>query len=400
MPKFSVRRTSATGSRLRRGAPSAAVGLTLAVASTVGLGAVATSSAVAAPAAASVGAAAAPATGVRAAVGRTYTIGPGTNAQDRMKAAMEKLRPGDTLKILPGTYGMDLRPNLTYAKGTQASRITVTAADAAHPPLFVGAVNLSGADWWVLTNIRIQGTISRRDSLTMNSGTGWVATGLEVFGAKQTGAYSNVNIARFDGWPTTSRYVFAYNCVHDGGEVAERAGSMHQIYVTALGDNGNGLIARNTLFGTPQGAAVKIGNGGVADTPGPQKVQIANNTMFYNGEQVLMFARITNNTVRGNLMVGSTRKLSNGDSVGVYLAGLTRGAAGTTANLIQQNYSSNLTRPLFDNGSQAGTYTNGGDNNINAGPRFTSSGCAGLKPADTHAQLYGRYASRSLYVNP
>jgi hypothetical protein len=396
MPTSFIRRSRAgsTGSLFRRCAPSAAVGLTIAVASSVALGGAASATATTPTMAATAA--------VRAATapGTTYTIGPGSNAQTRMQDAMAKLRPGDTLKVLPGTYGMDLRPDLRLAKGTQASRITVTAADPARPPLFLGAVNFSGADWWQLSHLRIQGNFSRRDSLTMNSGTGWTATDLEVFGAKQTGAYSNVNIARFNGWPNASRYIFAFNCVHDAGVEPTRAGSMHEIYVTALGDNGNALIARNTLFNTPQGAAIKIGNGGVADTPGPQKVQIANNTMFYNGTQVLMFARITDNIVRGNLLVGSTRKLSNGDSVGVYLAALTRGATGTQANLIQQNYSSNLTRPLFDNGSQSGTFTNGGDNNVSPGPGFTSGGCGGLRPSDAHAQLYGRYASRSLYTMP
>lgn len=399
MATFFIRRSRArsTGSLFRRCAPSAAVGLTIAVASSVALGGAAaatattpTNSTVAATAA--VPAATAP--------GRTYTIGPGSNAQARMEAAMAKLRPGDALKILPGTYGMDLRPDLRLAKGTQARPITVTAADPARPPLFLGAVNLSGADWWLFNHIRIQGNISRRDTLTINSGTGWKATDLEVFGAKQTGAYSNVNIARFNGWPNTSRYVFAYNCVHDAGVESTRAGSMHDVYVTAVGDNGNALIVRNSLFNSPQGAAIKVGNGGVADTPGPQRVQVANNTMFGNGEQVLMFARITDNVVRGNLFVASTRKLSNGDSVGVYLAGLTRGAAGTRANLIQQNFFSGLTRPLFNNGSQTGTFTNGGDNNVSAGPRFTSTGCSGFRPADAHAQLYGRFASRSMYTNP
>ncbi len=396
MPTFFIRRSRAgsTGSLFRRCAPSAAVGLTIAVASSVAFGGAASATATTPTMAA---AAALPAA---TAPGTTYTIGPGSNAQTRMQTAMAKLRPGDKLRILPGTYGMDLRPDLRLAKGTPTQRITVTAADPARPPLFLGAVNLSGADWWLFNHIRIQGNISRRDSLTINSGTGWKATDLEVFGAKQTGAYSNVNIARFNGWPNTSRYVFAFNCVHDAGVEPTRAGSMHDVYVTAVGDNGNALIARNSLFNSPQGAAIKVGNGGVADTPGPQRVQVANNTMFANGEQVLMFARITDNVVRGNLFVASTRKLSNGDSVGVYLAGLTRGAAGTRANLIQQNFFSGLTRPLFDNGSQAGTFTNGGDNNLSAGPRFNNTGCSGFKPADAHAQLYGRYASRSLYVNP
>lgn len=337
-----------------------------------------------------------------AAAGRVFAIRPGTNAQARMKAAMEALRPGDTLKIYPGTYGLDLRPDLRLARGTQARRITVTAADPAHPPVLLGAVTLDRADWWVVSNLRIQGNLARRDSLTMNSGTGWMVNGLEVTGAARTGAYANVVITRINGWTTPTRWLFVNSCVHGGGVFPEsRRGQLHEIYVTSTGDNAQGLIARNTLFDTPFGAAVKIGNGGVPGAIGPDNVQVANNTMFSNGTQVLLFGRTTGNSVRGNLIVGSTRKLSNGrDTVGIYLNGLTRGPVGTRTNLVQQNDFYNPSYPLYNLGSASGTFRNGGDNNNGAPPAFGSGGCAGLRPTEAHARFYGRYAARNLFTMP
>lgn len=338
-----------------------------------------------------------------AATGHVYDIGPGSNADARLETAMAALRPGDTLRIHPGTYGVDLRPDLRLARGTATAPIVVTASDPANKPLLLGAVKLDQPDYWVLTKLRIQGTISRKDSLTINSGTGWKATELEVTGASATGAYSNVNIARYTGWPIPRKWVFAYNCVHDGGQSPpERTGQLHEVYVTAIGDTQNALIARNIFFNTPFGAAIKIGDGGIHDAPGPDNVQVANNTMYNNGIQVLLFGRTTGHKIEGNLFVKSTRTLTNGrDTVGDYMLNLTRGAAGTYPNLIKQNYYAGATYPIFDNASAGGSFYDGGDNNrYPAGTGFRSAGCSGFVPTDAHAQLYGRYASRSLYVNP
>ncbi len=383
-PLRAVRRTLPRRSALRAGLVALSAS-TLAVATITG----AAGQAAAIPAA------------LPAATGHVYYISPGSYAQQRMAAAMAKLRPGDTLKINPGTYGLDLRPDLRLARGTRSQRIVVTAADPNRPPLLLGAVKLDQPDWWILSHIRIQGNIANRDSLTINSGTGWVASSLEVFGARQTGAYANVVITKYQGYPTPNRFIFVYSCVHDAGHTAARQGQQHDIYVNAVGNTGNALIARNILTGATYGAAIKLGDGGAYNAPGPDNIQVANNTMFYNGEQILLHGRSTGHTIRGNLLVGSTRTLTNGyDTIGIYLSGLTNGASGTRPILVEQNYFSNLTRPLYNQGSQYGTVREAGDDHLYRGPGFASGGCGGLRPTDAHAKYYGRYAQRSLYTVP
>ncbi len=337
-----------------------------------------------------------------AATGHVYYVGPGSDADGRLERAMASLRPGDTLRIQPGTYGVDLRPDTRLSKGTASAPITITAADPAHRPLLVGAVKFDQPTYWVIDHLRVQGTIPNRDSFTINSGTGWRVTNTEVFGAAQTGAYANVVIAKYQGWSMPQKFVFAENCVHDGGHVDARRGQLHEIYVTAVGDSANSLIARNTLYNTPYGAAIKLGDGGIANAPGVDNVQVSNNTMWNNGIQILLFARTTGNKIRGNLFVKSTRTLTNGrDTTGFYLLNVVRGSSGTYPNMIEQNYFASTTFPIFDNRSAPGVLVNRGDNNAYAGiAGITTGGCEGLQPGDAHAKYYGRYTSRSLYVAP
>jgi len=302
--------------------------------------------------------------------------------------AVSVLKAGDTVKIEPGTYTVgSWRPRLGtfghHAIGTAAAPIVVTAADPARPPLLVGSVKLDGPDYWRISNLRVQGTVPTTDTFTVNGGSGWSLMHSEIFGAGATGALANVVVAKLTTMPTN--WTIADNAIHDGGANASQAGKQHEIYCTAVGNAGHALIVRNALYDTPEGAGVKLGNGGLVNSPGISGVQVTDNTLVNNFEQILLHGQVSNNTIAGNLLIRSTRALGNGATVGVYLAGVTG-----RNNLIKNNYLYSVTSPIYDNNS-TGSYLNGGNNTIHADPRFDSATPWTFHPTTTAAQAYGRY---------
>ncbi len=319
--------------------------------------------------------------------GTVYDVSTVTQLND----AVSVLKAGDTVKIEPGVYALgSWRPRLGtfghHAVGTAAAPITFTAADPARPPLLKGALKLDGANYWHLSRLRIQGTVATTDTLTFNGGTGWSLMNSEVFGATQTGAFANVVVAKTSPQPMPTNWVIADNAIHGGGRNASKAGKLHEIYLTAVGDARHGLIVRNSLYDTPEGATVKIGSGGLANSPGISGVQVTDNTMWNNFEQVLLHGKVSDNFVEANLMIRSTRHMGDGNTAGVYLAGVTG-----THNVIRGNYSFSVTRPIYNNDS-TGHFTDGGKNKTGADPRFDATTVAGFHPRAAAAKAYGRYA--------
>lgn len=314
----------------------------------------------------------------------------------QLEQQLPLLQAGDTLAVEPGTYDVGLlRPRLgTFghtAEGTPTAPITLTAADPANPPLIQGSVKLDDANYWTLSHLRIQGTLANTDTLTFNGGTGWSLLDSEVFGARQTGGHANVVVAKIGSWPMPTNWTIADNAIHDAGADATRPGTQHEIYLTAVGNTGRGLIVRNLLYNTPEGATVKIGNGGLANSPGISGVQVADNTMYCNFEQVLLHGNVSNNTVTDNLMVLSTRAMGDGGTVGVYLAGVTG-----TNNLIKGNYYYAITKPIF-NLASTGSFTDGGDNRIRGNPQFDRTASPYFHPRTVPARAYGRYAATNAW---
>ncbi len=424
MPLSTTRRRPAPAGASAHRRRSPAVAAALAVAASVALGGAAAVAqpATAAPQAA-VPAAAVPAAAVPAAAGqaagvgtldapaavraavapRTYTFGPGANTGVRLMNAMKALRAGDTLKILPGTYGVGVvRPDLRASKGTATRPVTIIAADVHRPPLLVGQFVFDDADYWRFGSLRLQGNIAKRDTLTMDSGVGWKVVNSEVFGAANTDAFANVVITKIGARRVPAKFQLVGNCIHDGGNApASARGSLHQVYVNAVGDTQGGLIARNIIRNSPYGAGVKLGNGGATDAPGPERVQVANNTFYNNGQSVLLHGRVRGNIVRGNLSVVTTIKLTNGrDTVGVYLNALTRGRTGTATNSGQQNWFYSSSIPIFNQRSASGTFSTGADNYRRPNPVLHQGGCSSWAPALQAAKPYGKYAPTNYYYAP
>ncbi len=314
----------------------------------------------------------------------------------QIKADVDVLKAGDSVLVAPGTYDMGRgetggvwRPRLgTFghrALGTPTAPIVFTAADPAHAPLLTGSIKLDGANYWRLSHLRVQGTVRTTDTLTFNGGTGWSLTDSEVFGARATGALANVVVSKVTfGMPTN--WTIAHDAIHDGGAVAAKAGMQHEIYLTAVGNAGHAVIRNNALYNTSEGAAVKIGNGGLANAPGISGVSVVNNTMYANFEQVVLHGAVSNNLIQRNLMVLSTRRQGNGNTVGVYVHQL----AGAN-NVIRDNYLSAVTTPIYASPGSSG-FRDGGGNIRSVDPRFDHVLAWSFHPGTAAARAYGRWA--------
>lgn len=310
----------------------------------------------------------------------------------QLEKIVTTLHPGDVVQLKPGTYDVgSWRPQLTdfgnHAVGTAAAPITITAADPAHRPLIQGALKFDDASHWTFSNLRIQGTVKGTDTLTFNGGTGWALLNSEVFGASATGALANVVVAKIGSWPMPTNWMISGNTIHDAGTNKAKPGMQHEIYLTAVGNTVHGLITKNIFYNTSQGANVKIGNGGVVNSPGISGVQVTNNTMYKSFEQVLLHGNVSNNVVKGNLMILSTRAQGDGNTVGVYLAGVTG-----KNNVIQNNYFYRVSRPVYNNDS-SGSFVNRANPAARPNPQFNTTAIGGFRPRAALAAKYGAYST-------
>ena len=334
----------------------------------------------------------APLTGRAEAAGRTFTVYPGVN----LRSALMTLRPGDTLQLAPGVYrtGFVLPIPATatvrtkMSVGTPTAPITVRAQDPRNRPLILGELKLWGPSYWHLDGLRIQGVDAGKDSLYMAGGVGWVVRNSEIFGARQTGAYSNVTIGSdIYGTGAPRNFNFTANCVHDAAQT-KRSNTDHNIYVSFAGNSGSGgWITRNVIFNHPNGVGVKLGAGGLPGAHGPWGVKVVYNTIARGGRQVLLHGDVRNNYIARNIFanswapLGSTRKTTS-----VYL-NLVIGGGNTFAN----NYATASTMFYFGKTARFAT-----DNAVRVNPKFNNASCGGFRTSYAKASAYGRYGSGAM----
>jgi hypothetical protein len=106
------------------------------------------------------------------------------STDDALRRAVREAKPGDTIKIAPGTYqgGVFGSP-----KGTKDRRITIEAADPKGPPLIRGGTNcvhLAGAAYVTVRNLKLAGAsgngLNVDDGGTETPARGVVIEGLHV----------------------------------------------------------------------------------------------------------------------------------------------------------------------------------------------------------------------------
>ena len=263
---------------------------------------------------------------------RSLVIGP----HDNLAQAIQSLRPGDVLRLLPGAY--PLNTQLKVTAGLPSKRIQVTAADPRHPPLIRGTMQMFDATNWTLSHLRVQATVPKREALTMAGGRSWRVANCEFFGADRTGAFANVSISNHGSTPPTA-FEFVENRVH--GAARKHFSADHNVYVNAIGGDlaHPGLIARNDIYNAPFGENIKVGFGGDRHA-GPIGLRIEHNTLHDALRQILVHSGVRGIEIRRNLLVRSYGTHSNG--AGIYLNELLH----DSSVKIENNYGALLNGPL------------------------------------------------------
>ncbi len=312
-----------------------------------------------------------------------------------IESTLSRLCPGDTLQLPPGTFStgyVRLVKNSIYhggiRPGTAALPITVTAQDPANPPLLLGGLQFTGADYWRISNLRVQATVANLSALYMNNGIGWVVSGCEFFGARQTNAMANVVISGSGGQP--SRFVFKGNRVHGAAKSTRADTTDHNIYVNFRGTTGSGgSIVRNVVWDTPHGAGIKLGNGGAYNALGPRNVVVALNTIATSGRQILLHGNVSYLRIYGNLFYRATQRfVADTRTTQVYVHDVTG-----IKNSIDYNYAYGSTLFTYDPKKRA-TYLKNRLSNLAAyNPQFTSVGTTVLFANNPAAKPYGAYGT-------
>lgn len=315
---------------------------------------------------------------------RTAVVRPG----ESLKLALEALRPGDTLLVAPGRHDIGyIRPRLTPA--TSARPITVKAQDWSSPPTLVGGMLLTSPDHWTFHRLRVEGTAARAPGLMVDGGVGWRVSASEFWGARGTDAFANVAIAGGNGYPRG--FVFTENCVHDAAR-SPREKTDHNIYVKYHGDaRSGGTISRNVIFGHPNGAGIKLGDGGQPGAPGPWGVQLVNNTVLDGGRQVLLSHDVRNNLVRGNLLGWSSEPFTPQDrrTTGIYAL-----MVGGSGNVMDNNFVFSADMAVRD---PYGKVRVGADTAVRPTPALGGRGSCSVAPTSWQARYYGT-TSKGTYL--
>jgi hypothetical protein len=331
-------------------------------------------------------------------VARPAAVGPRVitaHAGDNLKALLQSLYPGDTLRLAPGaifnTGYLSLYGGAVggIRLGSSAAPITVTSADPSNPARIVGGLMLTRANYWRLSGLQFVATATGKSALYMSGGVGWSVTNSEFWGADRTGSYANVAIGGTATYGSPSRFVFAGNCLHNAGQTS-RSNTDQNLYVSFAGSSGtSGGIARNIIWGSPNGSAIKLGNGGSTGELGPWNVAITNNTLISNGRQLMITGNVRNNLIRSNLFVNATAGFTRSpQTTQIYVNGRVGGG-----NYVDHNYGFGASMFAFDPAHSVRYGKNYQSNSRASNPAFSSGWrCTAWRPTNRPVTLYGRYA--------
>lgn len=304
------------------------------------------------------------------------------------------------LRLAPGTYRVaDL--DVRLHDGTPMTRLRVTAADPARPPVVNGALVLQDPDYWDFDHLKVEGSITPYNALRINGGSHWTIQRSEFRGTAGWTSEAVLNVASYHRAAPES-FTIAYNCFHHG-PIRPPSVHDHLVYVTSFYRPTTSHIARNVLFRNPNGAAIKLNSGNVKVNYNTIANAAGAVTVQDNAEEFDPVARV--GTSRN--LVQTMRPLREGPG---YLHVF-------WANRLNQNrtagpkwrikatyvYSRNGPRYLFRGYSRPRTVNVvGGEVHTTDGkPDFTKPGtCNGCRPTYGPATKYGRYAGDGVSLVP
>jgi hypothetical protein len=302
---------------------------------------------------------------------------------------IKNLVPGDLLELQPGTYVVhEVRP--VIHPGTPTARIIVRAQDPNNRPLLQGDLRLWAPNYWTLDHLRIQTIDAGYDALDIAGGVGWAVGSTEVWGARQTNALANMSITsdtRPGGTGAPRGFRVQFSCIHDAAASGRAAHTDHNLYVNYHGNSSSGgYINNNIIYGAPNGAGIKLGDGAPTN-PGPWGVHVIRNTIAQGGRQILMSGEVRNNTIVGNLLAYSSQGfIASPKTTIIYVNNVTN-----ATNVAGENYG--FSASMFNYGATM-RYVH--DNALRPNPGFNAlSSCGGFHTSYPKAAAYGAYGHGS-----
>ena len=372
------------------------LGLYVAVASTV------VTALLAAPSQADVAASARESAAVRAAtgddvLGRTLYVSPeGSDGTTRMAAAESPLatitkaiklaQPGDTIIVRGGTYvgaaGYGASP------GRVDAPIRLRAAPGERVVL-KGTLQLENADYWQVSGINVTRDPAggRKEFLVkFDGGTGWEFVNAEVWGSI---GVSNLMVSSSAENGSPKNYRIADNCIHDNNAAGGAFMNFHNIYLMPGYSSGPGVIERNIMFNSENGAAVKAA--GPSAATGAANVKIRRNTIARTAAGVIIGYDSRRIEVRNNLIAQQVVKAPAGAAyVKNYDAAVIGNHVSGTGNKVVSTALSGFPK-LINNTLDSSDPVNGAlTERIRPAYKATVS-CAGYRASGV-AEKYGRFS--------
>ncbi|GAB3239696.1 DUF1565 domain-containing protein [Kineosporia babensis] len=211
--------------------------------------------------------------------------------------AIKLAEPGDTILVKGGTYvgaaGYGARP------GRRNAPIRLRAA-AGERVVIKGTLQLENADYWQVSGINVTRNPAdgRKEFLVkFDGGTGWSFLNAEVWGSI---GVSNLMVSSSARNGVPRDYRIAGNCIHDNNAVGGAFMNFHNIYLMPGYNSGPGVIERNTMFNSENGAAVKAA--GPSAATGAADVRIRRNTITRSAAGVIVGYASRRIEVRNNLI--------------------------------------------------------------------------------------------------
>ena len=315
-----------------------------------------------------------------------YSTPPNSSSEPwrTIRMAIRRAEPGDTIVVRGGTYveaaGWGAVP------GTAAKPITLTNHQDENVVL-KGTLQLDGADHWKVDGIKVRRDPARSRTeflVKFSGGTGWSFVNGEISGGI---GVSNLMINDLGGEPANNFRV-ANSCIHSNEATGDPKMNDHNIYLYPGLDSTGGVIERNLIFDSPNGAGIKAG--GPNGNRGAANVVIRFNTLGIAGAGLTVPRSSHDVLLERNLI--AIQRLDQGTDGTQFDAGIVANTLYGTNNVARDNAvagfplavrnTNDTTRPLID------------DNNRKVSTGFNSTtSCSAWRPTSDAAKYYGHLAS-------
>lgn len=300
--------------------------------------------------------------------------------------AIRRAEPGDKIVVRGGTYVEAAGWGAVSATAAKPIRLTNYKSERV---VLKGTLQLDSTDHWTVDGINVTRDPDRGRTeflVKFSGGTGWSFVNGEIWGSI---GVSNLMVKDYKGAPAKDFRV-ARSCIHGNDATGDPKMNDHNIYLYPGLDSTGGVIERNLIFDSTNGAGIKAG--GPTSSRGAANVTIRFNTLGIAGAGVTVPKSSHNVLVERNLI--AIQRLDGGTSGTQFDAGVVGNTLWGKNNVARDNAVTRFDKPVRNTTDTTVPLVD--DNNRLISTAFDStSSCSGWTPTSTAAQHYGHLASDS-----